>query len=186
MLDRPPNSPRASAKPSYNFPRRVRKRSNNCDCHSEKQVDRASGKAFALPGYGGLRRSGRTAVQHSLRLKNRLFFFGPKNSHYINIRPPHTAHFLSTHRSVRLHNSLTCMGNRTDFCIDMIAFMGARTDTLQWGQISCSLLYLLLSISASREIRFFVRATAHERHFCCRAQAQLGNFFLWNAITLEL
>ena len=69
------------------------------------------------------------------------------------------------------------MGNRTDFCIDLIAFMGARTDTLQWGQISCSLLYLLLSISASREIRFFVRATACERHFCCRAQAQLGIFF---------
>ena len=84
MLDRPLNSPRASAKPSCNSPRRVRKRSNNCDCYSEKQVDRASGKAFALPGYGGLRRSGRTAVQDSLRLKNRLhsrnrsIFFGPE------------------------------------------------------------------------------------------------------------
>ena len=31
--------------------------------------------------------------------------------------------------------------------------------------------------SASREIRFFVRATAYERHFCCRAQADLANFF---------
>ena len=72
---RPPNSPLASAKPSCNSPRRVRKRSNNYDCYSEKQVDRASGKAFALPGYGGLRRSGRTSVQDSLRLKNRLFFF---------------------------------------------------------------------------------------------------------------
>ena len=72
---RPPNSPLASAKPSCNSPRRVRKRSNNCDCYSEKQVDRASGKAFALPGYGGLRRSGRTSVQDSLRLKNRSFFF---------------------------------------------------------------------------------------------------------------
>ena len=75
MLDRPSNSPLASAKPSCNSPRRVRKRSNSCDCYSEKQVDRASGKAFALPGYGGLRRSGRTAGQDSLRLKNRLFFF---------------------------------------------------------------------------------------------------------------
>ena len=151
MLDRPPNSPRASEKPSCNSPRRVRKRSNSCDCYSEKQVDRASGKAFALPGYGGLQRSRRTAVQDNLRLKNAaekpiIIFFGPENSHYINIRPPHTAHFLSTHRSVRLHNSLTCMGNRTDFCIDLIAFMGDQTDTLQWGQISCSLLYLLRSI----------------------------------------
>ena len=75
MLDRPPNSPRASAKPSCNSPRRVRKHSNNWDCYSEKQVNRASGKAFALPGYGGLRRSERTAVQDSLRLENRLFFF---------------------------------------------------------------------------------------------------------------
>ena len=148
MLDRPPNSPRASAKPSCNSPRWVRKRSNNWDCYSEKQVNRASGKAFALPGYGGLRRSERTAVQDSLRLENRLFFLGSENSYYINIRPPHTAHLLSTHRSVRLHNSLTCMENRTDFRIDLIAFMGARTDTLQWGQIFCSLLYLLLSISA--------------------------------------
>ena len=72
---RPPNSPLASAKPSCNSPRRVRKRSNNCDCYSEKQVDRASGKAFALPGYGGLRRSGRTSAQDSLRLKNRFVFF---------------------------------------------------------------------------------------------------------------
>ena len=53
---------------------------------------------------------------------------------------------MSTHRSVCLHNSLTCMGNRTDFCIDLIAFMGARKNTLQWGQISCSLLYLQLNI----------------------------------------
>ena len=75
MLDRPPNSPRASAKPSCNSPRRVRKHSNNWDCYSEKQVNRASGKAFALPGYRGLRRSERTAVQDSLRLENRLFFF---------------------------------------------------------------------------------------------------------------
>ena len=85
MLDRPPNSPRARAKPSCDSPRRVRKRSNNCDCYSEKRVVRASGKAFALPGYGGLRRSGRTAVQDSLRLKkpalhsrNRSFFSGRK------------------------------------------------------------------------------------------------------------
>ena len=31
--------------------------------------------------------------------------------------------------------------------------------------------------SASREIRFFVRATAYERHFRCRAQAHLAIFF---------
>ena len=31
--------------------------------------------------------------------------------------------------------------------------------------------------SASREIRFFVRATAYERHFRCRAQADLAKFF---------
>ena len=30
---------------------------------------------------------------------------------------------------------------------------------------------------ASREIRFFVRATAYESHFCCRAQADLAIFF---------
>ena len=70
---RPPNSPLASAKPSCNSARRVRKRSNNCDCYSEKQVDSASGRAFALPGYGGLRRCGRTSVQDSLRLKKTIF-----------------------------------------------------------------------------------------------------------------
>ena len=32
--------------------------------------------------------------------------------------------------------------------------------------------------SASREIRIFGRATAYERHFRCRAQAQLGKFLL--------
>ena len=117
---RPPNRPLASAKPICNSPRRVRKRSNNCDCYSEKQADRASGKAFALPGYGGLRRSGRTSVQDSLRLKNRSFFFGPKNSHYINIRSP----LSSTHRSIRLQFARR---------------MGAQTDTLQWRHISCSL-----------------------------------------------
>ena len=42
----------------------------------------------------------------------------------------------------------------------MLAFMGARTDTLQWGQISCSLLYLLLSIGSLKQF--------------------------WNVITLEL
>ena len=110
MLARPPNSPRASAKPSCNSPRRVRKRSNNCDCYSEKQVDRVSGKAFALPGYGGLRRSGRSAVQDSLRLKNRLhsrnrsIVFGPEIWTIINNRSPR-AQFLSTHRSDRLHGS---------------------------------------------------------------------------------
>ena len=31
--------------------------------------------------------------------------------------------------------------------------------------------------NASREIRFFVRATAYERHFRCRAQAHLANVF---------
>ena len=35
---------------------------------------------------------------------------------YINIRSSHNAQFLSTYRSVRLHNSFTCMGNRTHFC----------------------------------------------------------------------
>ena len=40
---------------------------------------------------------------------------------YINNSSPH-AQFLSTHRSVRLHSSLTCMENRTGFCIDLFAF----------------------------------------------------------------
>ena len=42
----------------------------------------------------------------------------------------------------------------------IIAFMEARTDTLQWGRISCSLLYLLLSIGSLEQF--------------------------WNVITLEL
>ena len=42
----------------------------------------------------------------------------------------------------------------------MLAFMGARMDTFQWGQISCSLLYLLLSIGSLEQF--------------------------WNVITLEL
>ena len=90
---------RASAKPSCNSPRRVRKRSNNCDCYSEKQVDRARGKAFALPGYGGLRRSGRTVVQDSLRLKNRCFFFrAGKLALY--------QHLTTAHRSFLEHASI--------------------------------------------------------------------------------
>ena len=94
---RPPNSPLASAKPSCNSPRRVRKRSNNSDCYSEKKGDRASGKAFALPGYGGLRRSGRISVQDSLRLKNRLLSFSGRNTRTISTnRLP----LSSTHRSV--------------------------------------------------------------------------------------
>ena len=115
---RPPNSPLASAKPSCNFPRRVRKRSNNCNCYSENKVDSASGKAFALPGYGGLRRSGRTSVQDSLRLKKRFFRAG--NLGYTNIRSP----LSSTHRSIRLQFARR---------------MGAQMDTLQWRHISCSL-----------------------------------------------
>ena len=135
MLDRPPNSPRASAKPSCNSPRRVRKRSNNCDCYSEKQVDRASGKEFALPGYGGLRRSGRTAVQDKKRfaLTQSIIFFRVGSKNYIN--KPITA------RSI--------FRARIDlFAFNSLAFMGAQTDTLQWGQISCSLLYLLRSIGS--------------------------------------
>ena len=125
MLDRSPNSPRASAKPSCTSPRRVRKRSNICDCYSEKQVDRASGKAFALPGYGGLRKSGRTAVQDSLRLKNRLFFFrAGKLALY--------QHSTTAHRSF------------LEYAPIRFAFMGA----FQWGQISCSFLYLLLVIGS--------------------------------------
>ena len=34
------------------------------------------------------------------------------------------------------------------FAFNSLAFMGAQTDTLQWGQISCSLLYLLRSIES--------------------------------------
>ena len=99
MLDRPPNSPLASAKPSCKSPRRVRKRSNSCDCYGEKQVDRASGKAFALPGYGGLRRSGSTAVQDSLRLKNRIFFVRAGNLALYQ-------HSTTAHRSFLEHASI--------------------------------------------------------------------------------
>ena len=56
-------------------------------------------------------------------------------------------HVISIPFVVAIHNS-------------MLAFMGARTDTLQLGQISCSLLYLLLSIGSLEQF--------------------------WNVITLEL
>ena len=154
MLDRPPNSPRASAKPSCNSPRRVRKRSNNCDCYSEKQVDRASGKAFALPGYRGLRRSGRTAVQDSLRLKNRLhsrnrsIFFGPE-ARTISTNQSPLAQFFE-------HASIYSPSIRSR--------MGAQTYTLQWGQISCSLLYLLRSIGSLEQ--FGTRSRSSYERVC--------------------
>ena len=158
MLDRPPNSPRASAKTSCNSPRRVRKRSNNCDCYSEKQVDRASGKAFALPGYGGLRRSRRTAVQDSLRLKNRLLFFLGRKTRTISTfdhrsflehasicSPTQFAHLHGKphrflYRFDRLHgrsNGYASMG--TDLLFASISTTEHRTTRAIWNAITLEL-----------------------------------------------
>ena len=152
ILERPPNSPLASVKPNCNSPRRVRTRSNNCDCYSEKQVDSASGKAFALPGYGGLRRFGRTSVQDSPRLKKTIFScrkFGLYQHslaalehakrelggglHWQHKTQDKNRLLSSTHRSIRLQFARR---------------MGAQTDTLQWRHIYCPFLYLLLGIGS--------------------------------------
>ena len=45
-------------------------------------------------------------------------------------------------------------GARIDlFAFNSLAFMGAQTDTLQWGHISCLLLYLLRSIGSLEQFR---------------------------------
>ena len=160
MLDRPPKSPLASAKPSCNSPRRVRKRSNNCDCCSEKQLDRASGKAFALPGYGGLRRSGRTSVQDSLQLKNRLFFFrAEKLAPYQQI-DHRSLNFLSTHRSIRLQfahlhgsaNGYASMG--TDLLFAFMSTTEHRITRAIWNAITLELRASFLARKSS--LSFFL------------------------------
>ena len=80
------------------------------------------------------------------------YFFRAGNWDYINIRPPHTAHFLSTHRSVRLHNSLTCMGNRTDFCIDLFVFT-IRSPAWETAPISVRVITTSVSLTAERPFR---------------------------------
>ena len=55
--------------------------------------------------------------------------------------------------------------------------MGARTDTLQWGQISCSLLYLLLSIGSLEQ--FWNVITLELRASFSARKSSLPFFFLW-------
>ena len=56
------------------------------------------------------------------------------------------------------------------------AFMGARTDTLQWGQIPCSLLYLLLSIESLEQ---FWNVIALELRASFSARKSSFRFFKW-------
>ena len=83
---------------------------------SEKRLVRASGQALRSPN---TELTGPRRAVHYPALHSRTdFFFSGRSWDYINIRSPHNAHFLSTYRSVRLHNSFTCTGNRTDyFCL---------------------------------------------------------------------
>ena len=162
---RPSNSPLASAKPSCNSPRQVRKRSNNCDCYSEKQVDRASGKAFALPGYGGLRRSGRTSVQDSLRLKNRLFFF--------------RAEKLSLYQQIDRRSRA-----RTDPFRLILTFMGVQTDTLQWRHISCSL-YIYYGAS-DRSGNFGTRSRSSYERACWIGDFRFVFVFVFSGLYTKL
>ena len=120
MPDRPLTSSRSNAKPSRNSPCRVRKRSNNCV--SEKRLARGSGQALRSPdtgAYGGLGGQCKTQLAAERPLCTHapiiIFFFSGRSWDHINIRTPHNAQFLSTYRSVRLHNSFTCMGNRIDY-----------------------------------------------------------------------
>ena len=80
---------------------------------SEKRLVRARGQALRSPNPGltGSRR----AVQYPALHSCNDYFFSDRSWDYINIRSPHNAQFLSTYRSVRLHNSFTCMGNRIDY-----------------------------------------------------------------------
>ena len=80
---------------------------------SEKRLVRASGQVLRSPNTGltGPRRAVHYLALHS---RTELFFSG-RSWDYINILSPHNAQFLSTYRSVRLHNSFTCMGNRIGY-----------------------------------------------------------------------
>ena len=50
------------------------------------------------------------------------------------------------------------------FAFNSLVFMGAQTDTLQWGQISCSLLHLLRSIGSLEQFRTRSRSS-YERAY---------------------
>ena len=56
------------------------------------------------------------------------------------------------YRSVSLHNSLTCMGNRTDFCIDLFAFT-IRSPASETAPISVRVITTSVSLTAERPFR---------------------------------
>ena len=55
------------------------------------------------------------------------------------------------YRSVRLHSSLTCMGNRTDFCIDLFAF---TVRSPAWETAPISVRVITTSVSLTAKIPF--------------------------------
>ena len=75
--------------------------------------------AYRIPGSWGLGGQCKTQLAAERPLCTHapiIFCLSGRSWDHISIRTPHNAQFLSTYRSVRLHNSFTCMGNRTDFC----------------------------------------------------------------------
>ena len=90
----------------------------------------------------------RRTVQDTAAAERTDYCFRAGSWDYINIRPPHR--FL--YRSVRLQNFLTCMGNRTDFCIDLFAFT-TRSPASETAPFSVRVITTSVSLTAERPFR---------------------------------
>ena len=90
---------------------RVRKRSNKCG--SENRLVKSQRSGVALTERGGSWGPRRFVHLPPSTACGRIIF-GPELGLYQNSLA-FTAQILSTYRSVRLHNSFTCMGNRIDY-----------------------------------------------------------------------
>ena len=135
-------------------------------------------RAHRNESLGGLQWQYKIQDKNRLHSRNRSIFFWPEIWTIINNRSPCAQaseyesicspswelEFISTiaHRTFNFGartDLFAFIGNHRLF-FRLSPSMGARTDTLQWGQISCSLLYLPLSIGSLEQF--------------------------WNVITLEL
>ena len=66
----------------------------------------------------------------------------------------------------------------------ILAFMGAQTDTLQWGQISCSLLYLLRSIESLEQ--FGTRSRSSYERACWIGDFRFVFVFVFSCLYTKL
>ena len=98
----------------------------------------------------GLRWQYKTQDKNRLHSRNRSMFFGPEARTISTIAQDYINNRSPHAQFLSTHRSV---------CLQFARLHGSSNG------------------SASREISFFVRATAYERHFCCRAQAHLAIFF---------